>query len=172
MKKTYIITKDVDVPVVSSGGSAHRQAQIRMRRFRKGQLVQGELKHSNNKPSFILVGRMLVIPVECVKEIQGKDVTSKFSGTTEASTSTNSSKQPVVQTKQSTNVKYLDALLIGAVIGFGAMYFAEKKGWVVSEDSKMKLYGALGGGLLGMYLVYRNRATNTTAKVIVKQQQA
>jgi hypothetical protein len=36
----------------------------------------------------------------------------------------------------------------------------------------MKLYGALGGGLLGMYLVYRNRSTTPTAKVIVKQQQA
>lgn len=172
MKKTYIITKDVDVPVVASGGSAHKQAQVRMRRFRKGQLVQGELKHSNNEPSFILVGRMMVIPVECVKEIQGKDVTSKFSGTTEAPASSTAPKQPVVQTKQASNVKYMDALLIGAVIGFGAIYFAEKKGWLVSEDSKMKLYGAIGGGLLGMYLVYRNKATQPTTNIIVKQPQA
>ena len=172
MKKTYIITKDVDVPVVASGGSAHKQAQVRMRRFRKGQLVQGELKHSNNEPSFVLVGRMMVIPVECVKEIQGKDVTSKVSGTTEASASSTAPKQPVVQTKQASNVKYMDALLIGAVIGFGAIYFAEKKGWLVSEDSKMKLYGAIGGGLLGMYLVYRNKATQPTTNIIVKQPQA
>lgn len=170
MKKTYIITKDVDVPVVASGGSAHRQSQVRMRRFRKGQLVQGELKHSNNQPSFILVGRMLVIPVEAVKEIQGKDVTSKFSGTSEVEQATATPKQAVVQTKQSNNVKYMDALLIGAIVGFGVIYFAEKKGWLVSEDSKMKLYGSIGGGLLGMYLVYRNKASKP--KVVVKKQQS
>jgi hypothetical protein len=170
MKKTYIITKDVDVPVVASGGMAHKQAHVRMRRFRKGQLVQGELKHSNNEPSFILVGRMMVIPVECVKEIQGKDVTSKFSGISEAPTNITAPKQPV-QTKQASSVKYMDALLIGALVGFGAIYFAEKKAWIVSEDSKMKLYGAIGGGLLGMYLVYRNKATQPTTNIVVKQPQ-
>jgi len=172
MKKTYIITKDVDVPVVGSGGSAHRPAQVRMRRFRKGQLVRGELKHSNNKPSFILVGRMMVIPVECAKEIQGKEISSKFSGSDmDQQTQQPVAQKQVVQPKSAQTVKYMDALLIGAVVGFGAMYFAERKGWVTSEDNKMKLYGAIGGAFLGMYLVYRSKAQTTKSNVIKIQEQ-
>lgn len=171
MKKTYIITNDVDVPVVA-GGTAHKQAQVRMKRFRKGQIVRGELKHSNNKPSFVLVGRMMVIPVECVKEIQGKDVTSKFSGA-----DMDEIKKPVtpqqkaVQQKSETTVKYMDALLIGAVLGFGAMFFAEKKGWVTSEDNKLKMYGAIGGAFLGIYLVYRKRSSNMKSNIVKIQAQ-
>jgi hypothetical protein len=36
MKKTYIITKDVKVPIVVNSGQAHRPAQVRYKVYRKG----------------------------------------------------------------------------------------------------------------------------------------
>jgi len=168
MKKTFIITKEVNVPIVSSQ-VAHRPAQVKFRKFRKGQLVQGELKHANNKPSFVLVGRMCVIPVECVKEIQGKEVSSNVTG---QELSQKLQTQQVTANKKvapsNTKVKYLDALLIGGLVGFGGVYFAEKKGWLQGEDNKMKMYGAITGAILGMYYVYRSQNT-ATKKVVVNQ---
>ena len=80
MKKTYIITKDVKVPIVVNSGQAHRPAQVRYKVYRKGEMVQGELKHSNNKPAFILVGSMGVLPLNCVQEVTSVPVTSNLSG--------------------------------------------------------------------------------------------
>jgi len=164
MKKTYILTRDVNCPVVATGGTAHKQTQMRMRRFRRGQLVQGELKHSNNRPAFILVGRMCVIPIDAVKEIQGKDVVSKFEGA-DMDQQKKAPIQPAPLQSSNPKVKYLDALLIGGLVGFVAVYFAEKKGYITSEDNKNKMYGAIGGAILGAYLVYRHE---TSKKVIVK----
>lgn len=165
MRKTYILTRDVNCPVVSTGGTAHKQTQMRMRRFRKGQLVQGELKHSNNQPAFILVGRMCVIPIDAVKEIQGKDVVSKFEGA-DMDQQKKTPSQPAPLKSANPKVKYMDALLIGGLVGFIAVHFAEKKGYITSEDNKYKMYGAIGGAVLGAYLVYRHESSK---KVIVKQ---
>ena len=164
MRKTYILTRDVNCPVVATGGTAHKQTQMRMRRFRKGQLVKGELKHSNNRPAFVLVGKMCVIPIDAVKEIQGKDIVSKFEG----ADMDQQKKQVQPATLKSANpkVKYMDALLIGGLVGFIAIYFAEKKGYITSEDNKNKMYGAIGGAVLGAYLVYRHQASQSN--VIVK----
>ena len=169
MKKTYILTRDINSPVVASGGTAHKQTQMRMRRFRKGQLIQGELKHANNQPAFILVGRMCVIPIDAVKEIQGKDVTSKFAGGDDVIKKT--ATQPAPLPTNNPKVKYMDALLIGGLVGFIAIHFAEKKGYITSEDSKNKLYGAIGGAILGSYLVYRMESSKkiVTNKPVPKQ---
>ena len=56
-------------------------------------------------------------------------------------------------------IKYMDALLIGALVGYLSVHIAEKKGYIESEDPKVKLYGALGGALLGTYLVYRHQSS-------------
>jgi len=164
MKKTYILTRDINCPVVATGGTAHKQTQMRMKRFRKGQLIQGELKHSNNQPAFILVGRMCVIPIDAVKEIQGKDVTSKFSGSDMDQKKT--PVQPAPLQSSNPKVKYMDALLIGGLIGFIAVHFAEKKGYITSEDNKNKMYGAIGGAILGAYLVYRHESSK---KVVINK---
>ena len=153
MKKSYIITKDVKSPVVVSSQVAHKPAQVRFKTFRRGQIVQGELKHSDNRPAFVLVGRMCVIPIDCVKELQGKDITSNFSDQDPQSQQTSQKKTIQVENPK---IKYMDALLIGGVVGYAAVHFAIQKGYIQSEDPKAKIYGALGGAVLGMYLVYRN----------------
>lgn len=153
MKKSYIITKDVKSPVVVSSNVAHKPAQVRFKTFRRGQIVQGELKHSDNRPAFVLVGRMCVIPIDCIKELQGKEITSNFS---DQDSQTQQAAQKKTIQVENPKIKYMDALLIGGVVGYAAVHVAIEKGYIQTEDPKAKIYGALGGAVLGMYLVYRN----------------
>lgn len=164
MKKTYIITKDVKVPIVVSQGQAHRPAQIRYKTYRKGDMVQGELKHSNNKPSFVLVGAMGVLPLNCVQEVTSIPVSSADGSTTVEAGETR--KEVVVNNNP--KVKYGDAMIIGALVGFLGVHLAQKYNYINTEDNKIKLYGAIGGGLLGMYLVYRNHGTKKSTVKISK----
>lgn len=164
MKKTYILIKDVKCPIVDGHNYTHKPLQIKTKTFRKGQIVRGELKHSDNKPAFILVGSMCVIPVDAVKELTGKDVTSKFSGADmdeKPKTSTEATKETVLK-KKNPKIAYIDAMLIGGILGFVGMYYAEKKQLITTEDNKLKMYGAIGGALAGLYLVYRSRANEIT----------
>jgi len=165
MKKTYVITKDVKVPIVVNSGQAHRPAQVRYKVYRKGEMVQGELKHSDNKPAFVLVGNMGVIPLNCIQEVSSSPITSGFDGG--ATTETEEAKK-VVTVQTNPKVKYGDAMIIGALVGFLGVHFAQKYNYIPAEDNKFKLYGALGGGLLGMYLVYRNQGTTKTPTKIIK----
>ena len=115
MKKSYIITNDVKVPLVLESGQAHKSAQIRFKLLKKGTIVKGELKHSNNKPSFVLVGRMGVIPLSCVQEVVSTPIVSNASGT-ETTENRDSSKDVIIEEK-SPKIKYADAMLIGGLVG-------------------------------------------------------
>lgn len=159
MRKTYIITKDVKVPIVVNSGQAHRPAQIRYKVYRKGEMVKGELKHSNNKPAFVLVGKMGVLPLNCVQEVTSVPVTSSANGE-------QSQDKKEVEVKKEPKVQYGDAMIIGALIGFLGVYGAQKYGYLDAEDKKFRLYGAIGGGLLGMYWVYRQKNSNKKVKII------
>lgn len=159
MKKTYIITKDVKVPIVVNSGQAHRPAQVRYKTYRKGEMVQGELKHSNNKPAFVLVGQMGVVPLNCIQEVTSVPVTSSADGSDEKK------EDKKVEVKKDSKVQYGDAMIIGALVGFVGVFMAQKYGYLDQENKKFRLYGALGGGLLGVYWVYRNKNTKKEVKV-------
>lgn len=161
MKKTYILTKDVKCPIVDGHNYTHKPLQVKTKLFRRGQIVRGELKHADNKPAFILVGAMCVIPIDAVKELQGKDIESRFDGA-----DMEKKKVDLKKIKENPKIKYMDALIIGGLLGFVGVYYAEKKGYLTSEDNKYKIYGAIGGALFGMYLVYRNQS-----KPILKTEQ-
>jgi hypothetical protein len=161
MKKTYIITKDVKVPIVVNSGQAHRPAQVRYKVYRKGEMVQGELKHSNNKPAFILVGSMGVLPLNCVQEVTSVPVTSSVTGE-----ATNTIPPKESEAVKEPKVQYGDALIIGALVGFVGVFMAQKYGYLNQEDKKLRLYGALGGGLLGIYWVYRQKNTSKKVKIV------
>ena len=164
MKKSYIITNDVKVPLVLESGQAHKSAQIRFKLLKKGTIVKGELKHSNNKPSFVLVGRMGVIPLSCVQEVVSTPIVSIASGT-ETTENRDSSKDVIIEEK-SPKIKYADAMLIGGLVGFLGVYYAQKNNYIDADESKYKLYGALGGGILAMYFVFRN---NNKPKITVSK---
>jgi hypothetical protein len=161
MKKTYIITKDVKVPIVVNSGQAHRPAQVRYKVYRKGEMVKGELKHSNNKPAFILVGSMGVLPLNCVQEVTSVPVTSSVTGE-----ATNIIPPKESEAVKEPKVQYGDALIIGALVGFVGVFMAQKYGYLNQEDKKLRLYGALGGGLLGMYWIYRQKNTSKKVKIV------
>ena len=160
MKKSYIITKDLKSPVVVNSQTAHKPAQIRFKNFRKGQIVQGELKHAGNQPAFVLVGRMCVVPLECVKELQGKDIQSSgFAGADMDKLKTDQQKPLKIENPR---IKYLDAIIIGGLSGFLAVHLGQKHGYITpheENDKKYKMYGAIGGAVVGLYLTYRYQST-------------
>ena len=162
MKKSYILTKDVKVPIVATSGTANRPAQIRYKTYRKGEIISGELKHSNNKPAFVLVGTMGVIPLNCVQEVTSIPI-SNANGVSESDSADAKNKEVIVNTNP--KVAYGDSAIIGAIAGFGLVHLAIKYNYIKTEDNEFKLYGAVAGALMGMYIVYRNKGKKTSVKI-------
>jgi hypothetical protein len=149
--KSYIVVSDVKTPYVQATGVPHRPQQVRFKLIRKGEIIKGELKHANNKPAFVLVNGALVVPLSALKELVTKEVSSEFGG--EATTEKKAIKLPSIN-----KIKYIDALLVGALAGVGGTYLIEKQGWLGEPDKKNKLYGALIGGAVALYGLYRYKA--------------
>lgn len=150
--KTYILTQNYKSPYVVSTGNPRNPQAVKMKGFKKGEIIRGELKHANNKPAFVLVAGTLVVPLSVVKELTTKEIVSDASGDAEKSSVEVTSPSVTVANKK---LQYVDAILIGGVLGFGAVFLAEKQGWLTSPDKKNQMYGALGGALIGAYLVFR-----------------
>jgi len=162
--KSYVITNDVKSPVVRVTGDPRNPQQVTFKQFRKGDIVNGELKHANNKPAFLLIKGVCVVPLDCIKELLTKEVVSHADGETKV-------KSPILDgipkkgtTNSNAKVKYVDALLIGGIVGFAGVWIAEKQGWIEGERKKNKLIGAVAGSLLAAYLVYRSK-TEKPAKL-------
>jgi hypothetical protein len=157
--KSYILTKDFKSPYVTSTGLPHNPQAIRFKQFKKGEVVHGEMKHANNKPAFILVNGVCVVPLQVIKELVTKEIVSHADGEGKSPTKKlTTDVLSISKTKKpNTKVQYGDALLIGAVVGFAGVVLAEKQGWITETDKKYRLYGAVGVGLLGMYIVYRQK---------------
>ena len=167
-QKTYIVTHDFNAPYVRVTGIPHKPQEIKAKRFRKGDIIKGELKHANNKPAFILVGSGCIVPLDVVREL----TTKAIGGTTptpKKSSFTGGSTTKKVSVPTNPKVRYADAMVIGAIIGVAAVFVAEKQGFIGEPDKKYKLYGAIGGALAGAYLVYRT--SNAKPKVQIVNQQ-
>ena len=168
--KAYIVKENFKAPFVVATGIAHKPQRVEYKPFRKGQIIKGEMKLNNGKPAFILVGG--IVPVECkfVNELSQKEITTGGSNTENTSNASGGSEKQMNQVDlKPTNpkVKYIDAMLIGALVGAVAVHFAEKKGYIPVPDQKNKLYGALAGALLSWYIVYRQQA-NKKLEIKVK----
>jgi hypothetical protein len=162
--KSYVFVEDFKSPVVTATGLPHNPQKIRLKRFRKGDIVKGELKHANNKPAFLLVNGVCVVPLYVVKELITKQIVSNATGTTDAQPMTTQ----VQKVETNAKVKYIDSMLIGAVVGLTGVIVAEKQGWIGESDSKYKLYGALVGAVAGAYFVFRTNNSNKQ-KIKLKQ---
>ena len=155
--KSYVITQDFKTPYVMMTGIPHKPQSIRFKEFKKGEVVNGELKHANNKPAFILVKGVCVVPLSVVKELITKEVVENADGKggtggTMDSSADSSKKQTI---KISPKIKVIDGMIFGALAGYGGVFLAEKQNWITSTDNKNKLYGAVGGALLFGYIVHR-----------------
>jgi hypothetical protein len=160
-QKSYIFTKDFKSPMVVATGLAHNPQSIKFKRFQKGQIVRGEIKHANNKPAFILVNGVCVVPLDVVKELVTKAVVSNADGGSDAP---KKAKKVVVPTNP--KVRYVDAMILGAIVGALGVYLAEKQGWIGEPDRKYKLYGALGGAALASYIVYRTNNARPKVQIV------
>jgi len=72
--KSYIVTQDFKSPVVRVTGVPPKPQEIRFKRFRKGEIIKGELKHANNDPAFILVVAAGVVSLNVVKELSTQEI--------------------------------------------------------------------------------------------------
>ena len=79
-KESFVVTKDFKTPFVQVTGMPHKPQALKFKTFRKGEIINGELKHVNNKPAFIMVGGQLVVPIEAVQRVVTKEVTSNAEG--------------------------------------------------------------------------------------------
>jgi hypothetical protein len=163
--KSYILTNDYKAPYVTATGLPHNPSAIRFKQFRKGEIIKGEMKHANNQPAFILVNGVCVVPLDVIKELVTKEVVSHADG--EGSIKDKVSTTLGGSSKNNTNqkVRYIDALLIGAVVGFAGVILAEKQGWITEPDKKYRLYGAIGVGAIAMYVVYRSKTNKKTITI-------
>lgn len=153
MKKSYVLTKNFKSPYVVSTGQPHRPTQIKMKKFTAGQIINGELKHANGRPAFILVHGVIVVPLSVVKAVVTKDVVE----TSSAEGAGNSAPVKKIEVVTNPKVKYIDAALIGGVIGAAVVWYAERKKWIAEAKIENKLYGALAGAVVSGYLMYRFR---------------
>ncbi len=160
-QKSYIFTRDYKSPMVVATGLAHNPQSIKFKKFNKGQIVKGELKHANNKPAFLLVNGVCVVPLDVVKELVTKAVVSNADG---GGDTTTKQKKMVVATNP--KVRYADAMILGAIVGVVGVYIAEKQGWIEEPDKKYKLYGALGGAALAAYIVYRKNNAKPKVQIV------
>lgn len=162
-KQSYVISKDCRVPSVVVSTHPKRGTQMNFKTFRRGDIIQGEMKHSGNEPAFILSDN-LVIPIACVKVLETREILSEASGTPTQAEADKAIKDVVVKTTP--KVQYLDAAIIGAIAGAAIVFIIEKKTtWIKVPAKEYKIYGALAGALAGAYFIYRNK--NTT-KVTIK----
>jgi hypothetical protein len=163
--KSYILSNDYKAPYVTATGLPHNPSAIRFKQFRRGEIIKGEMKHANNKPAFILVNGVCVVPLDVVKELITKEIVSHTDG--EGSIKETALKKVGGSSKTNTNpkVRYIDALLIGAIVGFGGVMLAEKQGWISVPDKKYRLYGAIGVGAIAMYVVYRSKTNKKTLTI-------
>lgn len=156
--ESFVITKDFKTPFVRFTGHPRFPQQTEWKTFKKGDIVNGELKHSNNKPAFVLVSGRLVVPIEVVKKVVTKDVKSNADGEIEKK------KPGVISTSNNPKVQYVDAMLLGALVGVVGVYVAEKQGWIAQPDKKYKLYGGLAGVGLALYILWRYKNSKPKKK--------
>lgn len=180
--KSYVLKENFRSPYVVATGIPHNPSAIKAKLFKKGDIVQGEMKHANNVPSFILVNDNLMIPVSYIKEVSTKDIVeivpigkeakSGADGDATNTETTTASKAVEVLKPANPTVKYMDAVIIGGLVGLGGIYLAHKQGWIEELDKKHYIMGAIGGGVLASYLVYRFSAPKQTVKVSSKKAEA
>ena len=157
-KHDYVITQDFKSPYVVSTGMAHKPTEIKAICFKKGQVIQGEMKTANGKPSFVLYKGVVVVPVTMVRKVETKQiVVSNASGDDHKAADT----QKQVAIIKNKKTKWIDAVIIGALAGFGGTYLAEKKGWLKTVETKNRLIGMGIGAVLAVYVTYRMKSRET-----------
>lgn len=152
----FVAIQDFVTPVVIATGQPHRPTQIMKKKFQKGQIITGEIKTANGKPSFVLHKGTMMIPLSVIKQVITKDIQIGADGVKDEIAKTNPKVEvKLVKSQDQKNKQYIDGLLVGAIAGFGATILAEKQGWITTVDKKTRITGMVVGAIVGCYAVYR-----------------
>lgn len=152
ISEDFVIVQDFKSPYVVSTGYAHKPTEIKAWHFKKGQVIRGEIKTANGKPSFVLYKGTIVVPLAMLKKVVTKEiVVSNASGDDHKAAATEK-KMTVQKTKKT---RYIDAAIFGAIAGFGTVYLLEKKGYLKTIEMKNKLIGMGIGAALAAYITFR-----------------
>lgn len=151
----FVANKNFITPEVVSTGMPHQPTRIVKRRFLKGQIIQGEIKTSKGKPSFVLHKGSMIIPLSNVEQVITKKIDISSYDGLKIDESNPKIDVRAVKTTTQKNKEYIDGILLGAIVGVAGVFLAEKEGFIEGADNKIKIYGAIGGALLGCYAVYR-----------------
>lgn len=152
----FVATKDFKTPYVVATGQPHKPTQIKLKKFRKGEIITGEIKTSKGKPSFILHKGVMMIPLNSVKQVITKDIQIGADGVKDDISKTNPKVEvKVLKASDEKKKSYIDGIVIGGLLGFGGVILAEKKGWIAVVDKKNRLIGAVVGAVIGCYVAYR-----------------
>lgn len=149
----FVAKQDFVTPYVIATGQPHKPTQICKKKFRKGEIITGEIKTVKGKPSFVLHKGVMVVPLSLVKQVITKDIVlSNADGEVKKS----NPKVEVKVVKSGGDKRYIDGIVIGALLGFGGTILAEKQGWITGgEPRKNRIIGAVAGAVIGAYFVYR-----------------
>jgi hypothetical protein len=150
-KQTYVITQDFKTPYVVSSHNPRNPTETRWAAFKKGEMISGEMIFDNNKPNFVLYNGSCVVPLSVIKKVVTKEIISNANGKGNVPFETTKNISKIENPK----VRYMDAMLFGAVIGIGAVWLANKQNWIQNPDNKNYLYGAGVGAGLFAYFVFR-----------------
>lgn len=160
----FVATQDFKSPYVISTGMPHKPTAIKTKTFKKGEIISGNMIKKDGKPAFIMYKNTIVVPLSCVKQVLVKDIntiTDKNSSADGSTNSASSDNKPKVTIDIKSNGKsvdkrkYLDAVIVGGLIGLGVTFYAENKGWLAVATQKNKIIGTVSGALAGAYLMYR-----------------
>lgn len=148
----FVATQNFKSPYVVSTGRTHNPTAIKTISFRKGDIIKGELKRAKDgSPAFVLHKGIVVIPLNCIKQVVTKEIDMSNAEGKPSTLPTNLANSSKEEKKR----KYLDGIIIGGLLGFAGFIYAEKQGWVQSTETKNRLYAAIAGALAGLYIVYR-----------------
>ncbi len=155
-KTTYLVTDDFKTPYVRSTNNPRNPTEIKYKIFKKGELIAGELKHANNKPAFVLYNGVAVVPLSVIKAVVTKEILSSATGGAGDTTPLNQETTKKIVEVKNPKLKYMDAAIIGAVIGLATVYLANKKAWIKVPANVNYAYGAGIGALAAAYIIYRS----------------
>lgn len=159
--KRYILKTDYAAPYMRVTGDPRKPGKLCAVRYKRGDVVIGELKHANDKPAFVLVikeGVQLPFPLTHVSEVTEKAVDESDIPATSSADGKPDDKSKAVSGLISNNpkVQYMDSAILGGLLGLGAVWLAEKRGWIQPQpDKKNKLIGIAIGVAAGLYIMYR-----------------
>lgn len=151
-----MITHEFKSPYVVASGNPRNPTETRYKRFKKGELISGELKHNNNKPAFVLYNGVVVVPLSVIRAVVTKEILSSASGeeVNKIPNGQETTKNFIINKNPKT--RYMDAAIAGAIFGLVAVFVANKKGWIKVPMNINYGYGVGAGALLAVYLIYRS----------------